>query len=83
MPLSEIKGEDIAEVWDYRKSTATPQINRMGNTWVVQVFCKKGGGIKESIDTRIPVTPGDAHDKKKLIECFEAIDKLRLKYEVQ
>jgi hypothetical protein len=83
------EGVDIKEVWNFRLSTAVPQINRDGGTWVVAIYAKsnpdyvEGGKPAEPLevhDTGIPSEPGDHHDVDKVKKCFEWLYSVRDKY---
>ena len=70
-----------AKVWDFRLSTAAPQIMRR-DTWVVELWPVSGGGIAplESFDTGIGTEPGDAYDSFKLSVCYNWLRGVRDKY---
>lgn len=84
-------GLDIREVWDYRLSTAVPQIDRRGGTWVVQVWAKNAPDFDPTDpstlakplaehDTGIPATPGDEHDAEKVKACYAWLYSVRDQY---
>ncbi len=75
-------GVNILEVWDYRLSTAKPDIYNSGKTWRVEIN-SKSGDINEPLevhDTGILVEHGDAYDSEKIKKCFEWLLTVRDKY---
>lgn len=86
-----LQGVNIREVWDFRLSTAVPQIDRSTGTWVVNIYSKTNPDYDpskpetlakplESHDTGIKFVTGDEYDSKKVISCFEWLLKVRDKY---
>lgn len=80
--MSEFEGVNIREVWDYRLSSAVPQIYTRGGTWVVQIWAKSSPDYDpskpetmakpiEEHDTGIKAEAGDERDNEKLKTCYE------------
>jgi len=89
--VSEFEGVNIREVWDYRLSTAVPQIDRRAGTWVVKIFAKSNPDYDPSKpetmakplevhDTGIEYVDGDEYDCEKLKICYEWLLSVRDKY---
>ena len=80
--MSEIRGENILEVWDYRLSTAVPLIDRRDGTWVVAVYAKNNntGEPVESYNTGIESVDGDEYDREKVTVCYEWLLTVRDRY---
>jgi len=80
--MSDIIGENIKEVWDYRVSTATPIINTSTGNWVCEVWSQSDSNnqLLESFDTKIKVEPADHSDRAKLVVCFKWFKSVRDKY---
>jgi hypothetical protein len=83
------KGVDIREVWDFRLSTAVPQINREGGTWVVYIYAKDNADYipgqppvepLDTYDTGIQSESGDQFDTKKIKVCYKWLYSQRDKY---
>ena len=80
---NDFAGIDIKEVWDYRLSSAVPQIMRNGGTWVVELWSKDNEGESEPLetyDTGIIAEMGDEYDVAKIKPCFVWMDTVRDKY---
>lgn len=80
--MSEFEGVNIREVWDYRLSSAVPQVDRRSGTWVVQILAKSNPDYDPSKpetmakplevhDTGIKAVTGDEYDCDKLKVCYE------------
>lgn len=85
------QGESIREVWDFRLSTAVPQITRVGGTWVAEVWAKNNSDynpedpstiaqLLEAFDTGIAAEGGDEYDTEKVKACYAWFYKVRDKY---
>ena len=86
-----IQGKDIREVWDFRLSSAVPQIDRRSGAWVVNIYSKTNPDYDpedpttlaaplESHDTGIAFEEGDERDESKVIVCYEWLLTIRDKY---
>lgn len=83
MAKKSFRGVDIKEVWNFRLSTAVPQIMRVpGGNWICQIWAKDNPDYDpekpetlakplEEYDTGIPFEPGDAYDAAKVAKCHE------------
>ena len=96
MTKKKFNGVFISEVWDYRLSSAVPQIDTRSGTWVAHVYDKINPNFYpadpeeirlasiskplESFDTGIKTELGDEHDTKKVIACYEWFYSVRDKY---
>lgn len=89
MPTFE--GKNILEVWDFRLSTAVPQIINSGRTWVVRIYPKQAKEYNpqrpnemqkplKEYDTGIATEQGDTHDPVKIAKCYEWLYTVRDDY---
>lgn len=91
--MPEHVGKNIREVWDFRLSSAIPQLRRdLGPTWVVQIMSKAQPDYDPSNpetlakplaehDTGVAVvTGGDAENAAGIIACYDWLRTVRDQY---
>lgn len=77
--MSDLKGVNILEVWDFRLSKASPILYDSGKNWVVKIFAKDGSGLLAEHETDVATT-GNPRDPAGVIACYEFLKSIRDDY---